>query len=259
MKTLHFLSGFSRSGSTLLASILNQNPNVYASKTSPLSDFLCLTEENFQKLDIQYTYDRQEISNNVYNAIINNFYSHIEKPIIIDKHRGWPRNVQTLKQFISDPKIIATYRPIPEVITSYITLIEKTEQEDNFVDNHLRQLNIEINNSNRAELLWKEYISDSYSGLIYGLKYFPENIILVEYSDFINDPNRELDRIYTFLDLDPFRHTFNNIFNFCKEDKDEAWGLTGLHDIRPNLKKQSRDPVEVLGKANVELYNRFNL
>ena len=36
MKTYYFMSGLPRSGSTVLASILNQNPAVYVTPTSPM-------------------------------------------------------------------------------------------------------------------------------------------------------------------------------------------------------------------------------
>ena len=40
MKKLYFLSGLPRSGSTVLAGILNQHPDVHASSTSGLLDML---------------------------------------------------------------------------------------------------------------------------------------------------------------------------------------------------------------------------
>ena len=61
MKNLLFLSGLPRSGSTLLGSILSQHPEIYVTPTSPLSDLLCLIDESFSRLDIQYTYDKQNI------------------------------------------------------------------------------------------------------------------------------------------------------------------------------------------------------
>jgi len=61
MKTLFFLSGLPRSGSTLLGSLLNQHPEIYATPTSPLADLLCLLDTNFNHLDLQYTYEKEKI------------------------------------------------------------------------------------------------------------------------------------------------------------------------------------------------------
>ena len=52
MKTLYFLSGLPRSGSTLLGSILSQHSKLQATPTSPLADLLCWIDEGFSKLDI---------------------------------------------------------------------------------------------------------------------------------------------------------------------------------------------------------------
>jgi sulfotransferase len=260
MKTLFFLSGLPRSGSTLLGSILNQHPKIYTTPTSPLADLLCLVDSNFNHLDIQYTYDKENISYNTYNSIINNFYNHIDKQYILDKHRGWTRNILSIKKFYTNkPKIIATYRPIPEVLTSFITLIEKTSQYDNFVDNKLREDGVEINNSNRAEYLWRFYVSDPYESLIYGLKNFKESIHLVDYNNLTENPEQEIEKIYEFLEIESYSNDFSTIINTCGEEKDSAWGLDGLHNIRTKLEKKSKLPEEVIGEENVKLYNLFNI
>lgn len=260
MKTLFFLSGLARSGSTLLGSLLNQHPEVHTTPTSPLADLLCLIDRDLSQLDIQYTYDRQEIEYNTYNSLLTNFYNHIPKKYILDKHRAWPKNLVPVKKFYTDtPKVIATYRPIPEIITSFITLIERTGQYDNFIDNDLRKNNLPITNSNRAEFLWRFYISDPYESLVYGLRNFRENIHLVNYNDLTQNPEQELKKIYNFLEIEPHQHDFSNILNTCGEQKDREWGLEKLHDIRPELKRISKSPEEVIGEENVKLYELFNI
>jgi len=73
MKTLFFLSGLPRSGSTLLGSILSQHPELQATPTSPLADLLCWIDQGFTKLDIQYTYDKEQIQYNTYSSILETF------------------------------------------------------------------------------------------------------------------------------------------------------------------------------------------
>jgi sulfotransferase len=258
MKKLFFLSGLPRSGSTLLGSLLSQNPEIHTTPTSPLADLLYLIDSDFNHLDIQYTYNKERIQYNTYNSIFNNFYNHIPKKYILDKHRGWPKNLYSVKKFYTEsPKVLATYRPIPEVLTSFITLIEKTP--DNFIDNRLKSENVPITNSNRAEYLWRFYVSDTYESLIYGLRHYRSHIHLVDYNELMQDPDDELNKIYDFLEIESYNHNYSNIFNTCGEEKDEAWGIKGLHDIRSELKKISKSPESVLGKDNVNLYNLFNI
>jgi sulfotransferase len=260
MKTLYFLGGLPRSGSTLLGSLLNQHSDIYVSPTSPLGDVVTDIEKSFNTLDIQFTFDRKEISYNVYKAVLANFYNHIPKSTILDKHRFWGKNLDTVQMFLSNkPKIVATYRSIPEVLTSYISLIERTGHQDNFIDNHLRKDNLPVTNNNRAEYIWRYYVSPSYESMIYGLNKYPDWVHLVEYNNLVSNPEEELNKIYNFLEVPTHTNTFNNIENACGEQKDEEWGLKGLHDIRPNLTKISQNPIDVIGEENVELYSKFDL
>ena len=77
------------------------------------------------KVKAQYTF--QDIqAEAIYKTMPKAYYQHITKPHIIDKHRAWARNIHPAKIHISaDPKVICTYRPIAEVVTSFIKLVEK--------------------------------------------------------------------------------------------------------------------------------------
>jgi len=254
MKNLFFLSGLARSGSTVLGSILNQNPDIHVSPTSPLMDLFCLTELDYKNMEIQYTYDKESSIDNLHKVLAPTFYQHIDKPYIIDKHRGWPKNIKQIKKFITDnPKIICTYRPLPEICTSFIKLMNK--DPDNSIDRTLRERNLEINTYNRSMILWYDYFTDPYGSFKYGLENNRENLLVVNYDDIVNDIENQLTRIYNFLEIPHFKHTFNDIENNCSEAKDVAWGFKGLHDIRNTLNKTSDDPKKVLGK---EIYNFYD-
>lgn len=260
MKSLFFLSGLPRSGSTLLGSILSQHPEIQATATSPLADLLCWIDEGFSKIDLQYTYDKQQVQYNTYNSILQNFYNHIDKPYIVDKHRGWVKNVSTIEKFLhKPPKIIATNRRMSEVLASYILLIRRNNEEDNFIDAHLRREGKQITTDNRIECIWKNYLYESYESLVYGLTHYSDNIHLIDYNDLVQNPEMELNKIYNFFDLPNTIHNFSNIHNACAEDKDHEWGLNNLHKIRSNLERVSPPPEEVIGEENVKFYDQFNI
>ena len=258
IKTIHFLSGLPRSGSTLLGSLLAQNKNVYVTPTSPVLDLLCFTNEAFNRLNNNYTY-KETIDVDIYKAIIDTYYGQYTEQVIIDKHRGWPRNVLPAMKCVTPyPKIVCTHRPISEIITSYIVLMNK-QKGDNFVDNHLIQKRIPITTEARAKCLWENYISDPYNSLRHGLDNHKGHIHLVSYDEIISSPSDTIYRINSFLDLDTIENNYDNIQNVCAEEKDAAWGLNDLHSIRPMLNKISTHPHDILGPFLSSYYDKFNI
>lgn len=257
-KKVYFLSGLPRTGSTLLGSILAQNPAIHVTPTSPLYSLLVNTNEHFNLLSVQYTYDHEATSERVYHAMIKAFYDDIQQPVIFDKHRGWPKHSDAIAQYINaKPRIICTARPIAEVITSYLTLAEN--DPDNFIDAHLKRDGLALTNEARAHLLWTFYLKTSYESLQQGLKEHPENILLVEYRDLTFNPQKTLERIYAFCELAPYAHQWQGIENKCAEAKDAAWGLKNLHMIRPELKMRSKPPQAYLPQAAIDYFTQFDV
>lgn len=258
MDNIFFLSGLPRSGSTLLGSLLSQNPEIYVSPTSPLLDLFCKIDEALNLLKENYTFDLEEVSKNIFKSLPNSFYNNVEEKYIVDKHRGHPKNVIPLTKFVTNsPKIICLIRPIAEIISSYIKLINQSDQ-NNFVDEHLDSINLKKTTENRASVLWNEYISDPYESTKIGLENYRDCILLINYDDLVFNPNQTLARIYKFLNIPPFEnHNFNNIKNYCTE-KDDKWGIENLHTIRENLSKTSTDPNLILGNYLTKFYNEFS-
>ncbi len=257
MKKIHFLSGIPRSGSTVLASLLNQNPQIHASSTSALLNLLISQsnsiQENKKIYDIK---DVQEI--NVYKGIIKSFYEHVSKKTILDKHRGWPNLINPLKKMGIEPKIICTNRPIPEVIASYLALLEKNPQDD-IIEKILNKKHIEINLQNKCAIIWEEYVKIPHSILKNAILENRENLLILDYEKIVKEPLITLKKIYDFLDIEVFDgHQFENIFN-NQIEKDDGWGIKGLHQIRTNLKKISQPPEDLMGKDIVDYFSQFNL
>jgi sulfotransferase len=257
-KTVHFLSGLPRTGSTLLGSILAQNPRIHVTPTSPLYSLLVNANEHLNLLNRQYTFDQVAVGNRIYPALVEAVYADIAQPIIFDKHRGWPKHVPSISAYINAaPTIICTVRPIAEIITSYLVLAEA--DPSNFIDAHLRTLDQPMTNESRAHLLWSSYLTTSYESLAQGLRTHPEQLLLVEYRDLVCRPAATLARLYEFCGLDSFEHRWTGIENRCAEAKDEAWGLKNLHTIRPTLGMQSTDPRAYLPRAAIEYFEQFDV
>ncbi len=259
MKHLYYVAGLPRSGSTLLGSILNKHEHIHVTPTSPIADLICLTEQNVRQLHNQYTFDIDVLLNNVVQGIFNCGFKHISKQYIFDKHRAWPRNHIIAQNFLdSDFKGILTYRPIPEIITSYLKLIRN--DSNNFVDKHLKKDGKPLSTENRADYLWRYYISDPYQSCLHGLNTVKDKLLPLSYDEIVLDTKNALHKIEYFFNIkDISKINFSNIVNTCSEQKDEAWGMKDLHTIRSEINKTSDDAKVILGSVLYNLYSKFNL
>lgn len=259
MQTLHFLSGLPRTGSTVLASLLNQHPEVYASATSPLIDLLCALDGKITALRREYnSFDRrQEL--NLHRAVLEGFYQHIPKRFVFDKHRGWPGTIPAVQMFIPQPKIVCTVRPIAEVITSVLVLLEQGESGNNFLDHSLRARGLPVVTANRAMLLWEEFIAPLHRMLCLAVERHADIVKVVHYHDLVNDPWTTLSQIEAFAGLPSYAdYDFDHIMNASPENDRELWGIPNLHRVRPKLQKASRDPEEILGGDLLRFFRQFD-
>ena len=234
-KTLHFLSGIPRSGSTVLAAILNQNPQTHVSTTSGLVHALDGLANTWHSAGLLNENDpeRKKLAQTMRGAI-DAFYEDTDKPVVIDKGRGWPIPVimSAMTQVLSHPpKIIATVRSVPDCMASFVR-VAKPEDLDKFMET-----------GGLSEHLRAAYIS-----LQEGYKTYPDCFLIVEYEDLLANPQQELDRIHAFLGLEPFAYDLSNIDgSSVKEDDENLHGYAGLHDIKPVLQAQHKDnPKDVL-------------
>lgn len=253
MKTLHFLSGLPRSGSTVLASILNQNPNVYVTPTSPMLNVAVKMQEAWREDPTVKANYFEEQARNLTKAILPAFWQHRPEPIIIDKGRGWAKNMPTVNALFGQKlKVIVVERDLPSIMASWLTII-KNQTNYNF-DNALIKNGMIPTDENRMGEMWFNMVKDCMEGTQQIKKDVPDQIIVVKYDDIVNNPQHEIGRIEQFLELPKHQYDFDNIQNDTTDDDMVAWGFEGLHTIRPKLEKTSKDPKEVLGTM---LYNRF--
>lgn len=251
-KTFHFLAGLPRSGSTVLQSILSQNPDIYASATSPMMDMLFHTEQAWINTTQSATSGSVEQLNNIYAGVINGLYYHVHQPIVIDKHRAWARNLQGISQFFPNGKCICTVRSIPEIIASFVVLTQK-QKTVSYIDRDIIKLGKPITTENRANIIWNNYVQNTWESLKIGYEYNKENLLLIEYDDLVNKPNTTFQKIYEFINIPHFQHTYISITNKTPE-RDEHWGLDGLHEIRSTLTKTSKSAIKILGQNVYDKY-----
>lgn len=257
-KQFAMLSGLPRSGSTVLASMLNQHPDIHTTTTSPVADLFVIIQENWPVISQAVVDPDARQYANIITSMIDGAHAHIDRPVIIDKNRLWPRYSELLHYALDEkPKIICTVRKIPDILASYILLLEKNPGHQ-FVDSDLIQMNLPLTLKNRCRILWEKYTFHPYTSLKIGLKSNHADMLFVDYEDITTNPQLTIDNICDFLSIDRFNVATTDL-KPMRENDEYHGGLKGLHDVRPELKKTSPTPEKVIGHDLVKLYTDMKL
>lgn len=248
-KTYYFMSGLPRSGSSLLSAILNQNPDFYCGPSSPCMATILSIESSLTTSDLYNSYPKPEYKNKLIRSAFTEYYSDIEKPIVVDKNRSWTHRLDYIEKYfdITEPKVICTVRNLDEVLASFISMIHRSKRIS-FIDKFLMSQKVPINDFTRCQYIASDGpLGRAYTGLETAYKQgFGKNIHLVEYTDLVNKPETTMKGIYEFLGQPDFTHDFTKLENVHREEDEKVYGLPDMHEVRPTISSISRDPKEVL-------------
>jgi sulfotransferase len=138
MKTYYFDCGLPRSGSTLLGSLLNQNPQMHAGPLSPVFEVMYYTRDRLQGEQAQ-AHPKPKLFKKMVGTLIDTYYEDVSKPVVIDRCRAWPAHIDLIKEYITpDPKILCTVRHPLDILASFIDLINNSRSVS-FIDKALLQ------------------------------------------------------------------------------------------------------------------------
>lgn len=236
LKKIYFLAGLPRSGSTLLAAILNQHPEVHATSTSGLLDMMVGTLRAWHdSMATHATVDKEAADaeiQRILNAIPQTKYANITKPVVLDKARGWATdtNIATMTRVLGhQPKIIATVRSIQDCAASFVRIAKPADLDHFLVHDELI-----------------DHLKESYLRLMSGYTLAPECFLFIEYDDLVADPQSQLIRVHKFLGLSEYEnYDFNNIDGSNLRERDEdVWLVPGLHHIRSKLSRNHNQTAE---------------
>ena len=97
MVTIHFISGLPRSGSTLLAALLRQNPRFEAGMSGPLSGlFGALLGDMSARNEFSVFIDDAK-RERILHGLFDNFYAECPAEVIFDTSRAWCRGCRRLR------------------------------------------------------------------------------------------------------------------------------------------------------------------
>jgi sulfotransferase len=205
-KQLLFLVAQPRSGNTLFASIMNQNPEIAA---TPNSITLEIMKDLFllKQTDVFQNYPDHKSLDNVLDVVYDTYYKDWPQRIIID--RGpvtTPGNFMVMQKHYKRPfKCIVLLRDLMDVLASYMQWY--TENPDAFPNRYNLNTDDEklamIMNKDGAVAKDLEAIKNSYK--------YKDICHYVKYDDMVTNPEQEFRKIYQFMGEPYFNHRFNDL------------------------------------------------
>lgn len=257
-KTFHFIAGLPRSGSTLLCNILLQNPRFHATSTSGVIGMFHWLRDQWGLVSEFKATPAEQGRKALFNNILPNFYGHIDRPVVFDKSRGWPKLIETMEHFWEKKvKVIAPVRDVAEVCASFEKLWRKMHDLGKPIQDERQFPGKFASVSGRANH-WMEPGSPVGSALTVlkdacdrlqknGLS---QRIHFVRFDELTNPKKarQTINAVYEFLGEDQYKdHDFNNVAQLTKED-DEIWGFDDLHTIRSKVEEVDPCADQVLGR-----------
>ena len=228
-KQIYFLCAMPRSGNTLFASLMNQNPELVV---TPNSITLEIMKDLFllKKIDTFQNFPDEQSLNNVMDEVYNLYYKNCNYKTIID--RGpvcTPGNLKIMqKHFKQSIRCIVLVRDLLDVLASYIKWFET--ESTSFI-NQYKTLDEKLSYIMKKDgAVAKELMSIQY------LLQHPEMAVVIKYDDLVTNPEKELRKVYTFLNLPYFPHKFIDLDQITVNGIQYNDGIGGknMHTIRSN-------------------------
>lgn len=248
-KRYHFISGLPRSGSTLLSTILNQNPNFNADISSPLARFVrSIITESYAGPGYKLQCPKSKRIELI-QSLVETYHSHLPQEVNFNTNRGWTSFTDLLSITHPESKIICCVRDINWILDSFENLFRKHPF-------HVSSMYSEEESATvfaRCDALMSpghtlRFAGDSLQEALSGTN--KNKLILIEYKQLAQNPEKVMRSLYNFINEPYYDHDFDNV-EATYDEFDEDANIPGLHTIRKGVSYIEREfilPPEIIKK-----------
>jgi len=247
---IFFNSSLPRSGSTLLQNIMAQNPKFYVTPTSGVLELVFGARANYTNSPEFKAQDAEHMKMAFRafcrDGVFGFFNALTDKPYVLDKSRGWGYYRDFLDFFYPNPKMVCMIRDPRSIFSSMEKNYRKNPDKAMQMTSDVEMRN--ITTEQRIDT-WAatQPVGLAFQRLHQVIKEGRDRTMLfIKYEDLCKSPQKELEKVYKYLELDNFDHDFNNVEQVTIED-DEVYGVFGDHNIKKEIRYTNPDYNEVLG------------
>ncbi len=250
-RDLHFISGLPRSGSTLLAAILRQNPRFHAGMTSPVGAIYMALEGALSRRNEAAVFIEDEQRRDVLRGLFENYYRRLQQDkLVFDTNRAWCAKLPALTQLFPRARVICCVRAIPWIMDSVERLVRRNafELSGMFGFESGGTVFTRVNRLAASDGM-VGFALDALKEAFYGEQ--ASRLILLEYQALTRAPAETMRLLYDMLEEPAFTHDFENV-EYEADAFDLALGTPGLHQVGRKVAWVERDTV-----LPPELFARF--
>ena len=237
---LHFISGLPRSGSTLLAGLLRQNPRFQAGITSPLCALFAGLLNGMAAEGAGGSSEAQRAR--VLRGLLDSYYADAEgKDAVFDTNRMWTARLPALVALDPKVKLVCMVRNVAWIMDSIERLVRTNALLPSRLFGEAERANVYA----RVDALAARdrLVGAAWSALkeaFYGGD--AEHLLIVEYDYLARAPARVMALIYRFLGEEGFAHDFDNV-EFDEPDYDLRLATPGLHRVGRRVRFTERPTI----------------
>jgi sulfotransferase len=249
---IHFISGLPRSGSTLLAALLRQNPRFHAGMTSALGSLYLsmLTEMSGRNEFSVFINERQRRT--ILEGLFESYYGEISPTkLVFDTNRIWCAKIAGLAQLFPKARVICCVRHMSWIIDSVEQLIQRNAFEPSKMFNFEPAGTVYSRSEGVASS--SGFVGFAYNALkeaYFGME--GKRLILVQYDSLTRRPIETLRRLYEELAEPWFEHDIENVAYEEAAEFDARLGTPGLHQVGSRVRPTERATI-----LPPDLFRRF--
>ena len=234
-KHLFFLVALPRSGNTLFASIINQNPEIVC---TPNSITLEIMKDlyHLKMTDVFQNYQDHDSLDNVLDSVYDNYYKDWPQQYIIDRGPVMtPGNFAVMQKHYRRPfKCIVILRNLMDVLASYMKWYK------NNPDAFPNRFNLNTDDEKLGMIMNKDGAVAKDLEAIKNAFNYPDMCHFIKYDDMVSNPEKVFNDLYPFLGIKLFKHEFQDLkqieVNGIGYD-DKVVGKN-MHTIRNTVRKE---------------------
>lgn len=253
-KHYHMISGLPRSGSTLLSSILRQNPVMHASITDPLATMVrgvIETSVDGPGMRTEVPVSRRK---NLVRALFDGYYQDVDKNICWNTNRAWTRLLPQIQEVYPSSRVLVCVRDLKWVLDSFETAHRRHPFDKNSIfggigDSVYDRMNMLMDKNGIVEF--------AYTGVKQAITSAEKHMLmLIEYEQLCRNPQGVLQAVYNFIGEPYYSHDFDAV-EASWDEYDAEIGMQ-LHKIHSRVEWRPREtilPPDILSQySNMEVW-----